>query len=144
MREVNRSAIVPHSAEAMFDLVNDVASYPEFLPWCRSSRVDEESNSHMVATIEVARGGIHQSFTTRNVLERPERLELELVKGPFHHLRGEWRFQALGDDACKIHLHIEFDFSNRLVSMAFGPVFKQVCESMLDAFVKRARQLHGE
>ncbi|MDX1444008.1 MAG: type II toxin-antitoxin system RatA family toxin [Gammaproteobacteria bacterium] len=143
MREVNRSALVPHSAEAMFDLVNDVARYPEFLPWCRSSRVVEESDSHMIATIEVAKGGIHQSFTTRNTLERPTRLQLQLENGPFRHLKGEWRFEPLDENACKVELHLEFEFSNRLISMAFGPVFNQVCESMLDAFVKRARQLDG-
>lgn len=143
MREVNHSALVPYSAEAMFDLVNDVARYPEFLPWCRNSRVVEESDEHMIAMIEIARGGIHQSFTTRNTLERPERLGLELVDGPFRTLRGEWRFQALREDACKVQLHLEFDFSSRIISMAFGPVFNQVCESMLDAFVKRAVSLHG-
>lgn len=143
MREVNRSALVPFPAEAMFDLVNDVASYPEFLPWCRNSRVLEESDEQMLATIDIARGGIHQSFTTRNTLQRPERLVLELVDGPFRSLYGEWRFESLREDACKVHLHLEFVFSNRLVSLAFGPVFSQVCESMLDAFVKRAQQVHG-
>lgn len=128
----------------MFDLVNDVARYPEFLPWCRSTRVVEESDEHMVATIEVAKGGIHQSFTTRNSLQPPERLELSLVEGPFRSLRGEWRFQPLSDEACKVELHLQFDFSNRIVSMAFGPVFNQVCETMLDAFVQRARQVHGD
>jgi ribosome-associated toxin RatA of RatAB toxin-antitoxin module len=143
VREVNRSALVSYPAGAMFDLVNDVAHYPEFLPWCRSSRILEQSDEQMVATIDIARGGIHQSFTTRNTLQRPERLTLELVDGPFRRLRGEWRFESLSDDACKVHLHLEFAFSNRLVSLAFGPIFNQVCESMLDAFVKRAQQVHG-
>ena len=143
MREVNRSAIVPYPARAMFDLVNDVARYPEFLPWCKSTRVIEENSEMMRASIEVSRGGVHKSFTTRNRLDAPERIQLELEEGPFRKLRGEWRFQELREDACKITLHIEFEFSSRVMSVVFGPVFNSICESMLDAFVRRAKELYG-
>lgn len=143
MREVNRSAIVPHAARAMFDLVNDVARYPEFLPWCKSTRILEETESLMRASIEVSRGGVHKSFTTRNTLNAPERILLELEEGPFRKLRGEWRFQALKEDACKVTLHIEFEFSSRVMSLVFGPVFNSICETMLDAFVRRAKELYG-
>lgn len=143
MREVRRSALVPFPAAAMFDLVNDVAAYPDFLPWCSGSEVKEQSADHMIARVDVAKGGIHHSFTTRNTLDRPGSVKLELIDGPFRKLRGEWTFHSLGDQASKVELHLEFDFSSKLVSMVFGPVFNQIGESMLDAFVRRAEVLHG-
>lgn len=143
MRDIKRQALVPYPAEWMFDLVNDVDSYPEFLPWCRSADVKEEGEGYRVATVEVAKGGVARSFTTRNTLERPERLQLELVDGPFRHLSGEWLFRSLGEDACKVELHLRFEFSSSLMNLVFGPVFNQIGETMLDAFVRRARAVHG-
>lgn len=143
MREVDRSALVNFSARAMFDLVNDVARYSEFLPWCRSSEVLEESQDEMLARIEIARGGLNRSFTTRNALTAPERIEIKLVDGPFRHLRGAWQFKELSEDACKVSLHLEFQFSNRVMEMMLGPIFNQICESMLDAFVKRAHGIYA-
>lgn len=147
MREVRKQALVPHSAQAMFDLVNDVDAYPEFLPWCRSAGVKEEGEEggkrYRIASIEIAMGGAHKTFTTRNTLEPPERLTIDLVEGPFKHLTGEWIFDSLGDDACKVSLCLKFEFSSGLMNMMFGPVFSQIGETMLDAFVRRARALHG-
>lgn len=143
MREVKKQALVPYSAQEMFDLVNDVDAYPEFLPWCRSASVSEEGEDYRVATIEIAKGGLHRSFTTHNRLRPPERLTIELVEGPFRHLTGVWTFDALGDDACKVAVHLQFEFSSALMNMMFGPVFSQIGETMLDAFVRRANALHG-
>ena len=143
MREVRKQALVPHSAEEMFDLVNDVDSYPEFLPWCRSAYVLEEGEGFRVASIEIAKGGIGKTFTTRNALDRPRRLQIDLVEGPFRHLEGDWTFDSLGDAACKVSLEMKFEFSSALMGMAFGPVFGQISNTMLDAFVKRAHVVHG-
>lgn len=143
MREVRKQALVPHSAEEMFDLVNDVDAYPEFLPWCKSASVLEEGEGYRVASIEIAKGGIGKTFTTRNTLDRPGRLQIDLVEGPFRHLEGDWSFESLGDEACKVSLEMKFEFSSALMGMAFGPVFAQISNTMLDAFVKRARAVHG-
>ncbi|MDX1453879.1 MAG: type II toxin-antitoxin system RatA family toxin [Gammaproteobacteria bacterium] len=143
MREVNRSALVGFPAQAMFDLVNDVARYPEFLPWCKRSEVLESSDSHMLASIEIAKGGFNRAFTTRNTLTPGERIELALVDGPFKELAGSWHFQALSDDACKVSLHLEFKFASRMLEMMLGPVFNQICDTMLDSFVRRAQVVYG-
>lgn len=143
MREVRKQALVPHSARAMYDLVNDVDAYPEFLPWCRNARVLEEGEGFRIASIDIALGGAHKTFTTRNALEPPSRLTIDLVEGPFKHLTGEWVFDSLGDDACKVSLCMKFEFASTLMNMMFGPVFSQISDTMLDAFVRRAKALHG-
>ncbi|HEX6928321.1 MAG TPA: type II toxin-antitoxin system RatA family toxin [Gammaproteobacteria bacterium] len=143
MREVRKQALVPHSAQTMFDLVNDVDAYPEFLPWCRDARVKEEGDGFRVASIDIALAGAHKTFTTRNTLEPPERLTIDLVEGPFRHLTGEWVFDSLGEDACKVSLCLKFEFSSSIMSMMFGPVFKQMGDTMLEAFVRRAKTLYG-
>ncbi len=143
MREVRKQALVPHSAQSMYDLVNDVDSYPEFLPWCKDARVEEEGEGYRVASIDIAMGGVHKTFTTRNTLEPPQRQTIDLVEGPFRHLTGEWMFDSLGEDACKVSLCLKFEFASGLMNMMFGPVFNQIGETMLDAFVRRAKALNG-
>ncbi len=141
---VHRSALVPHSARRMFDLVADVPAYPQFLPWCRAAAIEAVEGDGVVrASVELAKGGVHKRFTTRNRNRPAESIAMELVEGPFHHLRGEWRFIPLSDDACKVTLDMDFEFSNRLVEMAFGPIFMHVVERLIDAFIERARSSHG-
>jgi ribosome-associated toxin RatA of RatAB toxin-antitoxin module len=132
MTTINRSALVMHSAQQMFDLVNDVARYPEFLQGCKATRVIAEGEDFIEASI-----------TTRNVLVRPESMEMRLVDGPFSKFKGVWRFQALSPEACKVSLDLEFEVSNRLAGAALGAVFKQVASSMVDAFVARGKQIYG-
>ncbi len=143
MRRVHRSALVPHSAAQMFDLVNDVEAYPEFLPWCRQSRVLDSSDNQMRAEVGMSLAGISRSFTTRNTLQRPDRIMLHLVDGPFRHLEGEWQFIALREDACRVTLDLTFEVSNRLFSMALTPAFEKVGNSLVDAFSRRADALYG-
>jgi len=143
VRRVHRSALVPHSAAQMFDLVNDVEAYPEFLPWCRQSRVLESSDNQMRAEVGMSLAGISRSFTTRNTLQRPERIMLHLVDGPFRHLEGEWQFIALREDACRVTLDLTFEVSNRLFGMALTPAFEKVGNSLVDAFSRRADALYG-
>ena len=140
---IQRSALLPYPAKALFDLVNDVASYPQFLPWCSASEVLEVSETHMLASLEVAKGGIGQRFVTRNALLPGQRIEMNLQEGPFTSLNGVWEFKALGDKACKISLDLTFDYAGPLVRATLGPLFNQAANTMVDAFCQRAKQLYG-
>ncbi|GAB3023197.1 type II toxin-antitoxin system RatA family toxin [Bowmanella dokdonensis] len=144
MPNVNRSALVSFSAESMFDLVNDVSAYPCFLPGCAETKVLESDEAHMKASLLVSKGGLRQWFTTLNELKRGEYIRMQLVDGPFTHLRGGWQFIPLSEDACKIELNLEFEFSSRLAQMAFGKVFSSIASNMVDAFTKRAREVYGD
>ena len=128
----------------MFDLVIDVESYPIFLPWCRKGRLLSRNEYELCGEIEVARAGIHQTFSTCNQLYPHERIELRLREGPFKRLEGYWEFQALREDACKISLLLDFEFSGRLINAAFGRVFAQIGDTLVDSFCRRARELHRE
>ena len=140
---VSRSSIVPYRAEQMFELVADVDAYPAFLPWCGGARVVERSGDEVVAEIAIAYHGIHRTFRTRN-LNRPGReILIRLVSGPFSHLRGRWSFDPMGEDACRVSLDIEFDFSGRIIGRLVGPVFRQISGSLVDAFCSRARLVFG-
>ncbi len=143
MKTVSRSALLPYSAEQMFDLVNDVAAYPGFLPWCDSSQVIEASETQMLASVTVAKAGIRQSFTTRNQLVRPSLIRLTLVEGPFSSLEGRWQFSQLGQDGCKTELDLKFDFNSSILNATFGKVFAQAADTMVDSFSDRARQVYG-
>ena len=143
MITITRSALVMHSAEQMFDLINDVRRYPEFLQGCQATEVIAEGEDFIEARLTIAKAGINQSFSTRNTLVRPERMEMRLVDGPFTRFEGIWRFQALSANACKVSLDMEFEVSNRLTGAALGAVFRQVANMMVDSFVKRAKQIYG-
>jgi len=139
---VRKSALVRHSAAEMFALVKDVLHYPQFLPWCHTTRVLRESEREVCAELVVARLGIHQAFSTCNQYEPDRWMTLELHTGPFRKLRGEWRFLPLRDDACKVSLELEFEFSGTLIDKAFGGVFHHVANSLVDAFCKRADEVY--
>lgn len=143
MTTISRSALVGHSAQAMYDLVCEVEGYQNFLPWCRESKVHSRDVDTMQATIVIAKGGLERSFTTLNRLQHGKMMEMRLVEGPFKHLEGFWRFQALREDACKVSLDLDFEFSSRLMNLAFGKIFTQVANTMVDAFVKRADEVYG-
>jgi ribosome-associated toxin RatA of RatAB toxin-antitoxin module len=140
---VRKSALVPYSATQMFALVDDIESYPRFLPWCRSTRVLSRNDDEVQATIELAKGGVHKAFTTCNRLQQDKMIEIRLVEGPFRHLEGYWRFEPLSQAACKVSLDLEFEFSNTLLRMAIGPIFHQMANSFVDAFCKRAVEVYG-
>jgi ribosome-associated toxin RatA of RatAB toxin-antitoxin module len=143
MAHVQRSALVPFSAESMYKLVNDVDQYAQFLPGCAESRVDETSDKHMQASLLVKKAGITQWFTTHNHLVKNRRIEMSLVKGPFRSLKGGWTFTPLDEGACKIELDLFFEFESRLVEAAFGKVFKTLTGSMVNAFTSRAREIYA-
>jgi ribosome-associated toxin RatA of RatAB toxin-antitoxin module len=142
MAVVRKSAIVPHTTAQMYDLVTDVERYPEFLPWCRSSRLLSRDDNELCGEIEVSRAGIHQVFSTCNRLSPTRRMEIRLREGPFKRLHGAWEFTPLGDAACKVELELEFEFAGRLINAAFGAVFNQVAANLVDAFCKRANEVY--
>ncbi|MBK0033921.1 type II toxin-antitoxin system RatA family toxin [Erwinia sp. S43] len=143
MSQISRSALVPYSAEQMYRLVNDVSSYPEFLPGCTGSRVLDASNDQMTASVDVSKAGISKTFVTRNTLTDNQSIHMQLVDGPFRKLSGGWRFIALSDEACKVELNLDFEFTNMLVELAFGRVFKELASSMVQAFTQRAKEVYS-
>lgn len=143
MALVKKSALVTYSAQRMFDLVYHVENYPQFLPWCDSAQVLSETDEKICGRIQVARLGIHQTFSTCNRFVRHSRMDIELLDGPFRKLHGGWRFTELRPDACKVELELEFEFSGRLIDKAFGPVFNQIANTLVDAFCKRAEEVYG-
>ena len=144
MPQVKKSALVRHSTQQMFDLVSDVEGYPRFLPWCHSATLLSRNDDELCGRIEVARLGVRQVFSTCNKLEPPERMYLDLKEGPFRKLNGVWTFTALREDACKVELELDFEFSGRLIDKAFGAVFGQIANSLVDAFCKRADEIYGD
>ncbi len=147
MREVHRSAIVPYPAEAMFALVADLESYPQFLPGCTASSVLSRDPPRLVASLSLSRGPFASSFTTCNTLEPPRRMTMELVDGPFKSLHGEWQVTPLGDllaqQGCRIDLRVQFQFASVARDWLLGPAFELTCSSLVDAFVARAKAVYG-
>ena len=142
MAQISRSALVPYSAEQMYQLVNDVDAYPEFLPGCSGSRVLSASEQEMTASVDVSKAGISKTFVTHNTLTNNQSIRMQLVDGPFRRLTGGWTFTPLGDDACKVELNLEFEFTNMLVELAFGRIFKELANSMVQAFTVRAKEVY--
>jgi len=143
MPAIERVEIVPHSAAQMYDLVNDIKSYPEFLPWCSESAILESDEDAIRASITVAGGGLHKTFTTVNRLQKHKMIEIRLVDGPFKHLEGFWLFEPQQDGSSRVTVDLEFEFSGSLLDLAFGPVFHQIAHSLVDAFTQRADVLYG-
>jgi len=142
MTTITRSALVMYSAEQMFELVNDVRRYPEFLEGCKATEVIAEGDDFIEASLTISRAGLNQSFSTHNQLVRPERMEMRLLDGPFTRFHGVWHFQKLSDEACKVSLDMEFEVANKLTGVALSAVFKQVANMMVDSFVKRAKEVY--
>lgn len=143
MPHVNKSALVPFSASQMYKLVADVNAYQDFLPWCGYSEMLSREGNVVVGTVTIAKGGVNKSFTTENYLQENEYIEVKLVDGPFKKLEGFWRFEALKEDACKVSLDLEYEFSSKLLGVVVGPVFNQIANTMVDSFVRQARVAYG-
>jgi ribosome-associated toxin RatA of RatAB toxin-antitoxin module len=146
MKTVSKSVLIWYHPKEMYALVTDVASYPQFLPWCDHARVLDEDDAGMTAEVGIAIGGVRQTFTTRNTHTAPEAVDMKLVKGPFSRLDGHWRFIALSDGserACRVELNLNYGFDNATLGKLVGPVFDRIAGSLVDAFVKRAGQVYG-
>ena len=135
---------MPYSAEQMFILVNDIESYPEFLPWCHQATILSQDEQSIKAQLVLAKGGFEKSFTTINRLTPSTQMVMELVDGPFKHLKGIWHFHALGEHECQVELDLEFQFSSKMIAMMFGPLFQQAASKLVDAFVERAKEIHHQ
>jgi ribosome-associated toxin RatA of RatAB toxin-antitoxin module len=143
MPSVKKSVLVPYSAAQMFDLVDRVERYPEFLPWCAGSAVLETHEGGKTARIDIAYHGVRAHFTTQNAIRPPESIVITLQDGPFRHLHGEWRFIPLAPDGCKIEFELAYEFSTHVLERAVGPVFGHIANSFIDAFVRRADACYG-
>ena len=142
MRIVDRNALVPYSAEAMYALVDDVESYPEFLPWCTAAELVSRDAGELVAGLTIGYGALNSRFTTRNRLSPPEQMTMELLDGPFSSLEGVWRFTQLGEQGCEVKLRVEFVFSSAVQDALFGSTFERICNELIDAFIRRAHDLY--
>ena len=141
MPQISRTALVPYSAEQMYQLVNDVQSYPQFLPGCTGSRILESTPGQMTAAVDVSKAGISKTFTTRNQLTSNQSILMNLVDGPFKKLFGG--FTPLSQEACRIEFHLDFEFTNKLIELAFGRVFKELAANMVQAFTVRAKEVYS-
>src|SRR4029079_14759267 len=140
MREVKRSALIAETPARMYSLINDVERYPEFVPWCTAARIDSRKEGEVLATLCIKRGPLRAEFTTRNLLETDKRVLMQFVSGPFSVLEGLWTLTPLGDLGCRVELEMRFEFANRVAGTLFAPLFEDTAASLVDAFVKRARE----
>lgn len=141
---IHKSALVAYTPAEMFALVSDVDAYPQFLPWCSAARIQWREGDEVKACIEMAKGSLQKSFTTHNRHQLNKMIEMRLIDGPFKRLEGYWRFDPLGDKACKVSLDLEFEFATRMLSLMVGPVFSQIANTLVDAFQQRAVQVYGK
>lgn len=142
MTIVQKSALVKYSAQQMFDLVNDIESYPQFLPWCSGSRIIKRVDNIVEAELQISKGGFKKAFSTRNSIDVGGKISVSLLDGPFSYLEGVWNFMPLREDASKISLDLEFEMSGKLASLAFGAVFNQICNTMVSSFTHRAKEIY--
>lgn len=143
MPSVHKSVLLHYSSEQMYELVNAVEAYPQFLPWCGGTHVHERTMHSMVATVSIDFRGMRQSFTTENGLHAPHRISMKLRDGPFHRLDGLWHFHSLRHDACKVEFRLDYAFKSGLLGQAMVPIFDHIARSFVDAFVKRAEKVYA-
>lgn len=142
MTRIEKSALVRFPAHLMFEIVGDVEAYPQFLPWCSASRILRRSGDVVDAELDISRAGFNKSFATRNTVLAPQEIRITLLNGPFSSLEGVWTFTPLRADASKIALDLEFEMTGKLANLAFGTLFGQICDTMVDAFHDRAKALY--
>jgi ribosome-associated toxin RatA of RatAB toxin-antitoxin module len=142
MPQIEKSALVMYSSQEMIELVNDVNAYPAFLPHCCGAQVLEHNGESMTASIEISKAGLKKRFTTKNSF-CDNQINMQLVDGPFKSLSGHWQFIELDDRACKVCLKLEFEFSSKLIELAFGKIFNEVAKNMVSAFTSRAKEVYG-
>lgn len=134
--------ILPYSSEQMFDLVADVGKYPQFLPWCAGARVRSRTDTELVADLTIGFGPFRESFTSRVTLERPKQVRVSYENGPFRYLNNQWTFNP-DPKGCEVRFFVDFEFKSRLLQSAIGVVFNEAVRRMVNAFLKRARDIYG-
>lgn len=143
MKRISRSAIVEHSAARMYALVDDIESYPHFLPWCSEARQEARTPESVRATLTVGLRGLRQSFTTQNELSPGKGMQMRLLKGPFRHFAAAWRFKPLSEEACSVQFDLEYEMAGPLARL-LEPLFDHIADTMVDAFTRRAAALYGK
>jgi ribosome-associated toxin RatA of RatAB toxin-antitoxin module len=143
MQCVRKSVLVPYAAAQMFELVDRVELYPQFLPWCGGTRVLAQADDRKTARIDIDYHGVRAHFTTDNAMIPPDSIVVTLKDGPFRHLHGEWRFRALGEHGCKVEFDLAYEFATNLLDRVIGPVFSHIANTFIDAFVKRAEIVYA-
>lgn len=144
MAVISRNALVMFSCEQMYNLVNDIEQYPEFIDNCAEGKCISQSEQHMEGALHIKKAGISKWFSTKNTLTPFSSIKMELIDGPFKYLHGHWTFTKLDDTACKVELTVEFEFSSKMIEMAFGKIFNQLLSNMVNAFTQRAKVLYGK
>lgn len=141
MKRIVRSAIVGHSAQQMFRLVEDIESYPSFIPLCVRASVHERTPGRTLATLEIGYKGVRKALTTENLNIPGKSIEMALVRGPFRSFRARWYFRALDETAARIEFEVEYDFSSTALERLLGPLFDNLAATMVDVFTRRAETL---
>ena len=144
MHNIHKSAIVLHPAEKMFQLVDSVENYPQFLPWCGSTQIIERDNNKTIASIEINYKRIRQTFTTENTKKHNQEMIIKLIDGPFKSLSGQWIFKNLDKDSCQIELKLEYEFSNIILEKLISPVFNMIANTFIDEFIKEANRSNND
>ena len=142
MATIERSALMPYPAQVMYDIVNDVEQYPEFLPWCGDTRIEHRDEQAMTASVLMQAAGLNHWFKTSNRLQPGERIDISLVEGPFSKLDGSWQFTRINDNGCKIELVLNFEIKHNLASAIITPAFSRIANTLVESFCNRARDLH--
>lgn len=144
VNRIERSALVPYSCEQMFALVNDIETYPQFMPGCTGAKITARGEDWLEAELELSKMGINQSFATRNRLQAPGSMHMSLINGPFKSLEGEWQFEQLSETACKVTFWLELEFSNAILALTLPKFFEGVASDQVDALCARARAIYGK
>jgi coenzyme Q-binding protein COQ10 len=134
--------VLPYSPEQMFDLVADVGKYPAFLPWCAGARVKSHTETQLVADLTIGFGPFRESFTSRVELDRPHQIQVKYENGPFRYLNNQWTFEP-NPKGCNVKFYVDFEFRSRMLQAAIGVVFNNAVKLMVNAFLKRAREVYG-
>jgi Oligoketide cyclase/lipid transport protein len=142
MTHIYHEIMEPYSAQQMFDLVNDINAYPQFVPDCIDTGVLQRDENLLLAYIEVEKFGFKKRFTTLNRLKEPSKIEITLIDGPFKKLVGAWTFTPISENQSKITFDLTFEFNSKLLDMTFTPIFKDIMKNMVIAFSNRAKQLY--
>lgn len=142
MPKVEKSALVPVSAETVYSVVNDVEAYPGFVDGCSAAKIIEQTEHEMIATLQISKAGYTNEFTTRNQLVQNKSITLSLMNGPFEYLVGEWKFESLDDSACRVDFVLDFKFRNKLMAITLNGIFQQLVTSMMSAFINRAKTIN--
>ncbi len=135
--------LLPHSPEQLFDLVADVARYPEFLPWCIGTRIRRQEGDTIIADMVIGYKMFRERFVSEVTLDRPRRIDVIYREGPFRYLNNHWIFEPAAGGACEIDFYVDFEFRSRLMQKMIGAVFNEAVKIMVSAFEKRAGEIYG-